>query len=165
MARLFVGVWPSEAVAEQLRALPRKDRPGIRWVRPENWHVTLQFLGEADPDEVATRLDNLALGPVDIRLGPGVDVLTDRTIIVPVHGIDEVATNVIDATRDLGTEPPRRRFTGHLALARVRRGARIPDVIGTPISATQRVEEIALVESVLKPDGAVYDTITTWAFG
>ena len=50
MARLFVGVWVPEDVTETLLSLPRKDQRGVRFVRPENWHITLSFLGDAHPD-------------------------------------------------------------------------------------------------------------------
>ena len=62
MARLFVAVWPPEAVAAELTALHRKDQRGVRFVRPENWHITLRFLGDADPDEVIDALDGTTLG-------------------------------------------------------------------------------------------------------
>ena len=47
--RLFVAVWPPEEVVAELTALPRKDGRGVRFVAPENWHVTLRFLGQAIP--------------------------------------------------------------------------------------------------------------------
>ena len=55
MARLFVAVWPSADVIEALCALRRKDERGVRFVRPENWHITLRFLGETHPADVIER--------------------------------------------------------------------------------------------------------------
>ena len=51
MSRLFVAVWPPDEVLEELRALPRKDERGVRFVHPDSWHITLRFLGDADPDQ------------------------------------------------------------------------------------------------------------------
>ena len=62
MARLFVAAWPPSELTADLTGLPRKNRPGIKWVEPENWHVTLRFLGDADPDEVTRRLDEVEFG-------------------------------------------------------------------------------------------------------
>lgn len=167
MARLFIAVWPDEDVAERLRCLPRKDRPGIKWVPPENWHVTLRFLGDADPNDVAERLDGLDLRQrtTVARYGPGVDVLAQRVIVVPVGGVDRLAAAVGRATTSLGSEPPRRQVSDHLTVARLKRHARIPNVIGTPFEAEQPVHEIALVESTLRPEGARYDTLATWPVG
>lgn len=162
MARLFVAVWPSDEVVEDLRALPRKDRRGVRWVKPENWHVTLRFFGDANPDVVAEHLDRVSFDPTVLRFGPGIDVLQERAIVLPTHGLDELASTVAKATSNIGTEPPRKRFYGHLTLARIKQPPSIPDVIGARFSAVQQVTEIALVVSKLRPEGAVYDTLATW---
>ena len=72
MARLFVAVWPPEEVVEHIRSLRRKDQRGIRFVPPENWHMTLRFLGEANEREVVAALDEFDRGepPPVARLGP-----------------------------------------------------------------------------------------------
>ena len=46
--RLFLAVWPSPEVVDVLRALPRPDTPGVRWSTEDQWHVTVEFLGECD---------------------------------------------------------------------------------------------------------------------
>ena len=54
----------------ELTALPRKDLRGVRFVRPESWHVTLRFLGETHPDAVLAdiALHVVAMQPVPTRL-------------------------------------------------------------------------------------------------
>lgn len=162
MTRLFIAAWPTDDLVDVLRGMSRKDRPGIRWVKPENWHVTLRFLGEAETDDVATRLGHLTFAETDVRYGPGIDVLHESSIVLPAHGFDALAGEVARLTSDLGTERPRKRFVGHLTLARLRRQGRIPGVIGARLEATQRVSEIALVASTLHPDGPVYEMVETW---
>ncbi len=164
MARLFVAVWPPEEVVEHIRSLRRKDQRGIRFVPPENWHVTLRFLGEVDEREVVAALDELDRGDLVhhvARLGPAVDVLGERALVIPVAGLDEVARSVERATKHLG-QPSRKRFMGHLTIARCARGARMPEVLGTPFADEFTVAEIALVESRLEPTGARYETIASW---
>jgi RNA 2',3'-cyclic 3'-phosphodiesterase len=161
MPRLFIAVWPPEEVSEDLRALRRKDQRGVRFVDPETWHITLRFLGDADPDVVGARLDELALPAATARLGPGVDVLGERTLMVPVHGVDQLAETVRVATIGLG-EPAPKRFTGHLTLARLKPGAHLPAAMGAFVSAEFEMDEIALVASRLDPDGARYTTLATW---
>ena len=39
-----------------MAALPRAEEPGVRWVDPTTWHVTLRFLGEAEVDDVVRAL-------------------------------------------------------------------------------------------------------------
>lgn len=161
MTRLFVAVWPPEEVVADLTALPRKDQRGVRFVHPDNWHLTVRFLGEADPDAVIAALDGIEFAPAEIRLGPGVDVLGDRALVLPATGLDDVAAAVAERTRHLG-EPPRKRFVGHLTLARLKPYAQLPRAMGMSFEATFALEEIALVQSRLHPDGARYDTLSTW---
>ncbi|MBC8365362.1 MAG: hypothetical protein H8E59_10210, partial [Actinobacteria bacterium] len=68
--RLFVAVWPSDELVSALAALPRPEAAGLRWTRPDQWHVTLRFLGEADPDEAAVALGALAAAPAVGEAGP-----------------------------------------------------------------------------------------------
>jgi RNA 2',3'-cyclic 3'-phosphodiesterase len=164
MARLFVAVWPPEEVIEHLRSLRRKDQRGVRFVPPENWHVTLRFLGEADEREVAAALDELDtrdLPPPVAKVGPAVDVIGGKAMMIPVAGLGELAHAVERATVHLG-EPPRKRFVGHLTLARFARGARLPAALGSLLDDEFPVAEIALVESRLGPAGARYETLATW---
>jgi 2'-5' RNA ligase len=161
MARLFVAVWPPEHVTEELRALHRKDQRGVRFVPPDNWHITLRFLGEEHVDRVVDTLDGLTLPPARARLGPAVDVLDERAVVVPVAGVDELARTVIDSTREIGERPPKR-YVAHVTLARVKARVPMPRVLGTIVRAEFDVEEIALVQSRLHPHGARYETLHTW---
>lgn len=162
MSRLFVALWPAEHVVARLEELHRKDQVGARFVRPENWHVTLRFLGNADPNDVASALDRAELRPTVVRLGPAVDVGNGRTLFVPATGADELAAEVVRVTRELGDEPIRQRYLGHVTIARLGRRANMPRALGELIEAAWSPAEIALVESTLHPDGARYDTLRTW---
>ncbi len=164
MARLFIAVWPPEEVAAELSALHRKDQRGVRFVAPHNWHITLRFLGDADPDEVIDALDGTTFAPTRARLGPAVDVFADRALVVPTDGLDALASRVTERTTKIG-EPPRKRFIGHLTLARVKPHVPMPRALGALVSAEFDVDEIALVQSRLHPDGARYETLETWAVG
>ena len=74
MSRLFVCLWLPDHVRETLETLHRKDQVGARFLPPENWHVTLRFVGDADPNDVAAALDNAHFTSTVVRLGPAVDV-------------------------------------------------------------------------------------------
>ena len=53
MPRMFIAAWPPSAVLDALDALPRRDVAGVRWTTREQWHVTLRYLGDVDPDRAA----------------------------------------------------------------------------------------------------------------
>lgn len=164
MARLFIAVWPPEEVVAELTSLHRKDQRGVRFVQPESWHITLRFLGESDPGAVVAALDGVELPPARAALGPGVDVLGERALIIPVGGLDHLARTVIDHTAQIGTRPEKR-FVGHLTLARVKPNVAMPRTIGAHIVDSFDVDEIALVQSRLEPEGARYETLATWPVG
>jgi 2'-5' RNA ligase len=165
LPRLFLAVWPPDDVAAELTALHRKDQRGVRFVRPENWHITMRFFGNAHPDEVNDALSGVTFAPARARLGPAVDVLAERALVVPVDGLDELARQVIERTAHIGEPAPRKRFFGHVTLARVKSRVPMPRVLGAPISAEFDVDEIALVQSRLEPQAARYETIETWPVG
>lgn len=162
MARLFVAVWPTSSMIEALSALRRKDERGVRFVRPENWHITLRFLGDADSSDAIDRLHDVDFESCRARLGPAVDLLGQHSVVVPVTGTEGLADQVVTAMRGLGSAAERRRYVGHLTLARLRKGARPPQVTGAPFDESFDVRELALVESNLKETGAEYETIATW---
>lgn len=129
---------------------------------PENWHVTLRFLGNADPNDVAAALSTATFEPTTVRLGPAVDIGNERTLFVPAAGADALAAEVVDATGSLGDEKIRSRFLGHITIARIKKRANMPRVLGELIDAEWEPSTVALVESTLHADGARYDTLQTW---
>lgn len=156
MMRLFVAVWPPDEVLDAVGSLRREGR--ARWTRREQWHVTLRFLGEADPAEATAALASLRAPAAEAVLGPAVRRLGRGVVQVPVAGLDDLAAAVTEATAGLGGEPEGRRFRGHLTLARV--DGKVPaGVLGQPISARFPVDEVCLVASHLGPGPARYETL------
>jgi 2'-5' RNA ligase len=173
--RLFVAVWPPPEVLDVVRALPRVERPGVRWTRPDQWHVTLRFLGSVDDAGVAAVAAALATAaasvrpPVEASLGSAVARLGRGVVCIDVAGLAAVAAAVVEATAGFGRPPEDRPFHGHLTLARVKPGTggvRSLGVSGTPVAAPPwRVEAIDLVESQLHPHGARYRSVASFPLG
>lgn len=171
--RCFVAVWPSSEVVTALAAIPRPTVPGLRWARPDQWHVTLRFFGHLDQTDVASAVERLRRvasncgrpliasgGPASRFLGPGL-------IVWPVSGLSALAQATETATAELGEPPEGRRFFGHLTIARARRGQ---DLRGSrhllsPLAADWDVSTICLVESRLHPDGARYANVVEIPLG
>lgn len=163
MSRLFVCLWPPEEVVDALEELHRKDQVGTRFVRPENWHVTLRFLGDADPNHVAEALDGARFEPTSVVLGPAVDVGNGGVLFIPAVGAEHLAAEVVRVTRGLGDEPVRSRFLGHITLARMKKRANVPRALGELVTASWTPTEVALVESNRRSDGVRYETLATWS--
>lgn len=156
--RVFVAVRPSPAAAEALGSLPRPAEPGVRWVAPEQWHVTLRFLGDADPDEVAAALRAVELPRATAVLGPRVARLGRSAVVVPVSGLDGLGAVVTAATGGIGRPPDPRGLRGHLTLARLR-GRAACGVAGAPIRAAFDVGEVEVVGSVLRAEGPTHEVL------
>ena len=162
MARLFVALWPSPEVIEQLRQLERPRIDGLRWTTEDQWHVTLQFLGEANQDAMADKLSDArwSTRPLDMRLGPEVTMLGKEIVCLPASapGLEKLARQVSEVTGVRRTN----RFKGHLTLARARNKvpkAELEKLKGSPFEAAWTAENVALVRSSLSPGGARYETV------
>lgn len=163
MPRLFVAAWPDAAVRADLHRLPTPSEPGVRLVPPDNWHVTLRFVGDADADDLVALLSEADLPRTAARLGPAIERLDARQIVAPVAGVDELAAAVRAASESVG-EIDGRPFRGHLTVARTKPGAP-STLIGAKVDAAFDVHEVAVVASELLPSGVVYTTLVTLPTG
>jgi len=150
------------------------------WVRVENYHVTLRFLGEIDPlltvdlerisRRVAGRLEPFTL-TLD-RLGCFPSAERARVLWIggeasPVfHGL---ASSLHHELLKLDFPPERRPTGAHVTLARIKGkpGPELPRILDDSHPAfglEVRADRIALMESVLTPAGAIYTPLFTTHF-
>jgi 2'-5' RNA ligase len=150
------------------------------WVRAENYHVTLRFLGEIDPlltvdlERISRRIAG-RLEPFTVvldRLGCFPSAERARVLWIggeasPVfHGL---AASLHHELRELDFPPERRPTGAHVTLARIRGrpDPELPRILGDshPTSEVKfRADRIALMESVLTPAGAIYTPLFTTRF-
>ncbi len=121
MPRLFVAVWPPDDVLRELTAMPRPEVDGLRWTKPERLHITLRFLGQCDEAEATAALHRVRFAPIRVTLGPTLKRLGRGVVMFPAGGVGGLAASVAEATDRIGQPPPKRRFTGHMTVARFRR--------------------------------------------
>ena len=186
--RLFVALEIPSAVRDNLAAQIR----GLRdlsskvadkrphWVRPENLHVTLKFIGEVSP----TKLDSIRSALSAIRSDAPVDLKFHGLGFFPNENYPRVLWAGLDATTNLttlagdidgalesqGVARERRAFTPHLTLARIeppglheKLRAAIQDNRAREFGSFQ-TREFHLIESKLKPSVAEYTTLASFPF-
>ena len=183
--RLFVALaLPEAAKAELARLLDRCRRTaperGLRWVRAENAHLTLRFLGETDPAAVPALAEDLAgvaarHAAIDAEIGtlPGAFPPRGPARVVwldvaPHDPITALARDVAAACEGrLGLEPEARPFTPHLTLARANPPWRRADFeawrergFGSR-KISVRFDQLAVDESRLGPGGSRYSKLAT----
>jgi 2'-5' RNA ligase len=167
--RLFVGIWPPPEVMDVLSRFERPAIDAVRWTTPDQWHVTLAFLGDVKRSQIAEVGSALEAGTAraaaatEACLGPATRRVGRSILCVPVEGLDDLAALLRDALGPLvpaaGLERP---FHGHLTLARARGRRTMPaPLAGHPLERRWRVREVGLVRSQLDPSGARYTTVAT----
>ena len=89
MPRLFTGIEIPPDVGQALTGL-RGGLPGARWIDPENYHVTLRFIGDVDDvaaREAASVLGGVKRAPFEVCL-TGLDSFGGRKPRAIVAGAD-----------------------------------------------------------------------------
>jgi 2'-5' RNA ligase len=128
--RLFVGIELAWTVRERL-ALLAGGVPGARWVPPENFHLTLRFIGEVPghrAEEIYHALAALHAPRFELSLaGVGTFSKGGREVALWVGvernpRLEHLQSKVETALRRAGLEPERRRFAPHVTLARLGNG-------------------------------------------
>jgi RNA 2',3'-cyclic 3'-phosphodiesterase len=181
--RLFIAIEIPEssrtafaAVLKDFRALA----PQLKWVRPENLHVTLKFLGETDPSKLGP-LQKILSGvrsaePVNLEfrgLGFFPNEKRPRVLWAGMEASANpktIAAGVDQAVHNLGFPLEERPYAPHLTLARISLPIippKLRQAIGEKTSQTfgsLRANEFHLIESKLKPTGAEYTTVQSFHF-
>ncbi|WP_203073012.1 RNA 2',3'-cyclic phosphodiesterase [Falsiroseomonas ponticola] len=129
MPRLFVALALPSLVKAQLSALSG-GIPGARWVPPENYHLTLRFIGEVQgwqAEEVDTALAAIRCPRFNLALA-GVGTFEKAGRIQSLHvtaerseALTRLQAKVETALQRIGLEPERKRFAPHVTLARTDR--------------------------------------------
>ena len=179
--RLFVAVEIDSAVAQEIADFSDELRrnamslaPGARmtWVRPDQHHVTVRFIGEVDAARAAALAavlqPELAVKAFDMIVeGAGAFPPTGPPRVLwagMTAGADALSAleqEVSERLAACGVEREDRPYRAHLTLARVRDASGLRSkplferVAGRRFGAT-RVEAITLFQSRTSPKGATY---------
>jgi 2'-5' RNA ligase len=181
LIRSFIAIELPTAVKQELTTLEdilKKRCPQVvRWVDPQNIHVTLKFLGDVDSDrvdEINMAIDEATQGmsPFHLELKDlGVFPNLNRVNIIWVDAkgdldkLTDLQKQIESNMEQLGFAREDRDFTPHLTIGRVRDYAS-PDYrkkIGQVLSQTAfasaqviTVDSVNLVKSQLTNTGAIY---------
>ena len=181
--RLFIAIEIPENVRAAFASLLKDFRaiaPQLKWVRAENLHVTLKFLGETEPAKLGALQNTLSTvqspDPVNLEfrgLGFFPNEKRPRVFWAGMEAspnLKTLAADVDQAAHCIGFPLEERPFTPHLTLARFP----LPGISLKLLQAMNeksaqpfgslRAREFHLIESKLKPTGAEYTTVQTFRF-
>jgi 2'-5' RNA ligase len=180
--RTFVAVPVPGKLGEKLahlQALLAEGCPGVSWVEPAHFHLTLAFLGDVDNVDLdavcrAAVGATADFGPLDLRLeglGAFPSPEKPRVFWVGLTGPDlarlaDLQRAVAAAVKAAGY-PPDDRFHPHVTLGRRKHG-KGPSLDTMPLmrhyqrwaAGTMRVAEVVVFSSTLSPAGPRYDPLT-----
>ncbi len=180
--RLFVAIDISAAIRERLSAFVQELRPRapqLTWVRAENLHLTLKFIGHASEENLPAIRDVLSAtklhSPLELRfrgIGFFPSEKRPRVLWVGVESPPELARlarDIDSALARLGFPAEERAFSPHLTLARSKE-SRIPQALLSAIQTHTHREfggilatEFHLIESTLRATGAEYRILASFA--
>ena len=167
--RAFVAVVPPPEVLAAVALLSVPD-DGLRWSRPEQRHVTLQFLGRVDDVDALTESVTESvrrIAPFTLALGGAGAFPSPRRASVVWLGVStgaeelaELAGAIAMGTAPLGFVDDDRPFRPHLTLARVNatRDVRaLVERLRTGLAGPPwTVDQVVLFDSDTRAEGAVH---------
>jgi 2'-5' RNA ligase len=184
--RLFVSLNLPAALRERLAQWQSEFRSrlqmdGLRWVKPDQIHLTLRFFGNLPRDAVGTLQQILGkvceqAAPFQLRVeGVGCfpDLKRPRVVwvgvtgdLAPLHGLQR---QIIQATATWGESEAEQKFHPHLTIARVkdvrpRDAHRLAEAVqSAPPSSfgDWPVESAELMQSKLSSEGAQHSSLAT----
>ena len=165
-----------EKLANFISTLKRKSKShAIRWSRPENLHVTLQFLAEMHSEhlhllinhvraEVAGVIKEISLSFGRIHLFP--NPYRPRVIVLDVTPQDELAmlSGLIGhGMKASNYQSENRPFRAHLTLGRIKHTHAnlnfLSEFTNTPVAEDILLKEIVLFRSEPQPEGSKYTVV------
>jgi len=145
-------------------------RQKIRWLPPENYHLTLVFLGEIESVilsslqfELEQKLEAAESVPLTISAITPFPFSRPRIAAVLVEHTAELLrlqSDVANCVRKYGITPERRRFVPHVTLGRLKPHAgKTVDFKVRNILLSGIAESVTLFQSELTPDGAIHTAL------
>jgi 2'-5' RNA ligase len=185
--RCFIAIELTEELKRGLRELQAQlkaaSQAPVKWVEPENIHLTLKFLGNVAPgriEEIAQAMTEAVRGtsPFSLEVKElGVFPNPRRVQIAwvglggEVDKLSRLQQRIESGLAKLGFAPENRRFTPHLTLARLRDHATPAERerLGQTIAETEftggsfSVDSVKLMKSRLTREGPIYSQLSSAA--
>lgn len=179
--RLFLAIGFEEELCKKLNQEVKKvkinlDKAeiGYKWVPPENYHVTLVFLGNQNAEQKAKIVEAIqsiqgSFAGFDLLIS-GVDAFSSereaRAIYCGVQN-KKGLRSLVNQVREAINMPPDETYTPHLTIARLRNPANVRDII-SPVRRKDffkvNVTEIRLYRSIQAGPYPVYEVLERFPF-
>jgi RNA 2',3'-cyclic 3'-phosphodiesterase len=188
--RLFIAIPVPDAVRDEMIRVQRELQPlappgAVRWTKPEQFHLTLRFLGDVPSDRAGALQESVravcsSTPPLHL-CARGVGFFPSaRSPRVVWVGVNDDENRLVDlqkqiegAVHPFTTEPGGDRFAGHVTLGRLKRFNRLRiNELANCVEAMKKrmfgewlAREIEIVRSELSATGSCYTPLATIRLG
>ena len=177
--RAFIALELSNEIKNELARLQgelKKVGADIKWVKSQNIHLTLKFLGDIDEgkveqikkilDQISSQNKTFEISPFKLGAFPNID--NPRVVWAGIDkgcsNAEQIAQSVEDELSKIGFEKESRPFSAHFTLGRVKSGKNKAALKESFSSVEARPEScainsITLFQSTLTPQGPIYSSL------
>lgn len=161
----------AERLAEIQNSLKTKINSGVKWVEPENMHITFVFLGEVSESKLNNIIKSMdfisSLKKFSISIGElGAFPSMQRPRVLWI-GVDKGKETLSEIARRLHENLSRNgfmidnKFLSHITIGRVREKIEFPAdwTKASEPEITMQINSVDLIESILSAKGPVYKNV------
>lgn len=178
--RLFIAADIPDNIKDRISAMSselQKLNLDAKWVKPENIHITLKFLGNTDEQKIPSIIKIIEQAVENIppiacnisELGVFPNIKFPKVLWIGMdeksHALKHIADTLDKKLSKLGFEAEKKSFKVHLTIARMRSGKNKASLEaflankGLVQKHEFMIEKIILYKSTLTPQGPVYNPL------
>lgn len=182
--RAFIAIDPPQEIKNYLADIQtklKKSNADVKWVKPQNIHLTLKFLGEIDDTKLHKIIDilnGISLNHAGFfmrtaHVGAFPRIQSPRVIWVGIDKGNDRITSIVHELEEkiekIGLPKEEKSFSSHITIGRTKSSLNREKLSGLLNNAAHEglatnfpeffVPNIILFKSVLTPQGPVYETL------
>jgi len=169
--RVFVSIDLPSEVKAQLKYLQRPEIRPVKWMKPDNFHITLNFLGELNESQIqeATKILEYVsnLGERFVLKLVAFQAERDMLWLIPENHakLFELQGVLKDRFEDIKLgKRERRGYSPHILFAKTKTGRRFEWEMDNFQALSYAVDRVNLYESRLTPESATHILIKSFPF-
>jgi 2'-5' RNA ligase len=178
MVRVFVGFFTTKKIQEAVEKLQAQSEGFIKgkWVEPQNFHMTFQFIGDVQQEKLVDLLKSLQevaqrAKPIRVKYkGLGVFPNLDRARVLWIgvaeghRQLIDLAKTVVRSNRQVGIKDEGKPFHPHVTICRIKEFDKryLKDLLKkheNTFFGEDLVDRVALIKSSLTSIGPIYTVI------
>lgn len=178
--RTFIAIEVPEKIRKHIDSVVMEEKKRnlpIKWIKFQNFHITLKFLGEINEPkkneiiplmtDVSKKFSTFEVGFEGIGCFP--NPRNPRVLWIGVtegsEKLCEIAQNLEGALSRCGFKEEKR-FHSHLTIARIKKSCKVDDILKRTIKFEPfSVNSIILFKSTLTSEGPIYEVLQKFTLG